>query len=619
MRRAFVSTCVGLVVIVTASACTTRNATVTMEHVRPVPATRSGIISAEKYLSHITVLAHDSLEGRGTGSHGIDIAAGYIAGQFAAAGLEPGGVDGTFFQTFVVRKTATLSNESKLTVEGIDDAPELRDDFIPFGFSARGAFEGDVVFLGYGISAPEHDHDDYANVETDGKIALMLRREPSGWSEQGHTTHASFESKIKRAEQAGATAVLIVNQDPGEDGIDALMRFRSRGDVYGLPTMHVTRELADRLLSAGGLSTIADLQKRLDDSSECVSATLDSVGIAGTVAYDSEEMIGRNVIGLLPGTGPHANEYVVIGGHYDHLGIRGDRIYNGADDNASGTAGVIELARVFAHTPKRDRSILFMAYSGEEMGLLGSKHYANNPTVPIEAISVMVNMDMIGRWTPHEHANMLAIQGLGTGNAFKEIVSRRTEEHEIEYIPDESARGPSDHASFYGVGIPSLFFFTGVHDDYHQPGDDTEKVNAEGAVAIASLIFDIASDLVNLSPPIQFAEVSERANIFRGAAPQRQGVVMGIMPAQDDDSDLPGWKVERVFPGTGAANAGMKDGDRIIGIDGNTVGGMRDYFDVVSDKNPGDHIAVKVRRGKEELTLDVELSSRGSRPGAGRP
>ncbi|MFQ5413233.1 MAG: M20/M25/M40 family metallo-hydrolase [Phycisphaerae bacterium] len=569
-------------------------------------------IAGDTYVAHIALLAHDELGGRGTGSDGIDIAAGYIAGQFAAAGLEPGGPDGTYFQPFTIPRGGTLQDTTELVIDGADVQAELRTDFMPFGFSTPGSFEGDVVFAGYGITNPDKDYDDYARLDVTGKVVLMLRREPPGWSDgPGFTQHATFRSKVSLAADKGAVAVLIVNQDPGDDGSDDLMPFRPGGETYGIPAIHVKRSFGEKLLAPASSTSLGELQRRIDETGRPVSAA--RVHVRGRVDYKVNEIVARNVIGVLPGTGPHADEYVVIGGHYDHLGNRRGNIHNGADDNASGTAGVIEAAKALAQMPYRDRSVICMTFTGEEMGLLGSAHFTNDPTVPIDAIVAMLNMDMIGRLDSDTEANKLAIQGLGTGDAFQAIVDERTSAAGIDFIPDPSARGPSDHASFYNAGVPSLFFFTGVHSDYHQPGDDTEKINAAGGAKIAELVCNIALDLINRETAPQYAVVNERANIFRGAfgRPGRGGVVMGIFPDRDDDPDKPGWRVARVMDGGGAAKAGMKDGDSIIDIDGRPINGLADYRDVTGDKKPGDVIAVKVQRGDAQIVLNVKLAARG--------
>ncbi|MGD2110113.1 MAG: M20/M25/M40 family metallo-hydrolase [Phycisphaerae bacterium] len=565
----------------------------------------------DRYMMHVSVLAHDALEGRAIGSDGIDMAAGYIAGQFAAAGLEPGGPDASYFQEFTIEQDPEIGANTKLHFETDTGRLEahLDTDFVPFNFSSQDSFRGDVVFVGYGITNPDEGHDDYRGIDVERSVVLMLRREPPGFDADGHTHHARFDRKVPLAVQRGAVAVLIANQKSDEDDDDELMRFGPRSD-HGIPAIHVTRKLADRLLGAGGLSSLAELQKQLDEDGTNVSAPLGSVRAAGNVEFEPDEIVGRNVIGVLPGTGMRHDEYVVIGAHYDHVGVRHGEIYNGADDNASGTAGVIELARTFTDVSERDRSIIFMAFTGEETGLHGSRHFVSHPTVPLDSIAAMINLDMIGRVTEHDRDNMLAIQGLGTGESFRAIVENRTKEAGIEFLPEASALGPSDHASFYLGGVPSLFFFTGVHEDYHQPTDDTEKINAEGAAKIVDLVAAIAMDLVNDEQAPVFAEVNRRADVFRSGQSMRR-VVMGVMPDMDDDSGRPGWRIARVFPGSGADRAGMKPGDRVVSIEGKTIGGLADYREVIRGKKPGDVINVTVLRDVEERTLDVELSGSG--------
>lgn len=540
------------------------------------------------------------------------MAAGYVAGQFAAAGLAPGGPEGTYFQPFTIPSDPKLRDETRFAVQGRGEQPVLREGYVPFGFSAQGKFEGEVVFVGYGISDLDHNYDDYAGMDVADKVILMLRREPPGLAEGSRfSTHATFESKMKLATEKGAIAALIANQEPAADDIGSLTPFGGHAKPESIPALHVSRSLANELVTSGGLPSWSDLQKALDEERCNVSAPLKDVFVSGEVAYESTDMLARNVIGVLPGMGPHADDYVVIGGHYDHLGVRRGEIHNGADDNASGSAGVIEVCRALTQASYRDRSVLCMTFTGEEMGLLGSAHFVKDPTIPLDSVVVMINMDMIGRWNPDDEVNKLGIQGLGTGASFQAIVERRTREAGIEYLPDLSARGPSDHASFYGAGVPSLFFFTGVHPDYHQPGDDVEKINAAGGARIATLVNSIALDLINADAAPVFAKVNQPAKIFRGAAGPAGGVVMGVMPDIEDDSGEPGWRITGVMPGGGAEKAGMKSGDRIIRIDDLSVNNLSDYRKATADKKAGDVISLIVRRGKEELTLNVELASRG--------
>ena len=561
------------------------------------------VVSPDEYLAHISLLAHDELRGRGTGSHGIDLAAGYIAGHFAAVGVKPGGPEGTYFQEFSLPGSAKLLDNTNLEFEGADVTATLDDDFRPFSFSTPADIDGDLVFVGYGITNPDQEYDDYADIDVEGKVVLMLRREPDGWG-SGYTEHASFESKVNRAAEHGAAAVLIANQDSGSD---RLRRFGS-SETYGLPAMHIKRQLADALLAAGGLGSLTDLQTLLDEEGTNVSAAVEGVHVHGTVAYESTDVIVRNVIGVLPATGSHGDEYVVVGAHYDHLGVTRGQINNGADDNASGVAGMIEIARAMARTKKRDRSVIFIGFTAEEKGLLGSKYYVDHPTVPLESIIAMINMDMIGRFDESSDQNHLGIHGLATGDSFKSIVSRNGRAVGFAgYEGDDSALGPSDHASFYRAGIPALFFFTGVHEDYHRPTDDTPKINAKAAARVADFAYHVALDIVNSGEAPEYVEVTQRARI-PGRGPTGNRVRIGFMPDFQDQSETPGVLVDRVSPESGAAKAGMQDGDRLVKIADQPISSMMDLRPALKDNKSGDVVKITVLRDGKEVVLEVELS-----------
>lgn len=565
------------------------------------------VVSPDDYLAHISLLAHDELGGRGMGSHGIDLAAGYIAGHFAAVGIEPGGPDGTYFQEFTLRVSAKLLDDTHLEFEGADITAALHDDFTPFSFSSKGDIDGDLVFVGYGITNPDQEHDDYADIDVEGKVVLMLRREPADW-DSWYTRHSRFRSKVSLAADHGVAAVLIANRDPGADGNDPLEGFDEGAGDYGLPAMHIRREIADALLAAGGLGSLTDLQTQLNEEGANVSAAVDGVHVHGTVALETTEIIARNVIGVLPGNGPNADEYVVIGAHHDHLGVTRGQINNGADDNASGVAGMIEIARAMAHTKKRDRSIIFIGFTAEEKGMVGSKHYVDHPTVPLESIIAMINLDMIGRFDESSDQNHLGIHGLATGDSFKSIVNRNGKAVGFAgYQGDDSALGPSDHASFYRAGIPALFFFTGVHEDYHRPSDDTPKINAKAAARVADFAYHVALDIANGGDAPEYVEVTQRARI-PGRGPRGNRVRIGFMPDFQDESEVPGVLVGRVSPGSGAAKAGMQDGDRIIKIADKKIDSMMDFRPTLKDNKPGDVVEVTVLRDGTEVVLTVELS-----------
>ena len=607
-----------LLAILTAGGCasarsfepTSRSRVASASHIPPKgPA--GEVTTPERFLSHVAHLAHDHMEGRGPGTDGVDLAAGYIAGQFAAAGVAPGGPDGSYFQSFKIRRKGLVMPETKLEFAGTGVEPKLHEDFRPLGISSSGDFEGAVVFAGYGIVNPDRGHDDYANVDVRDKVVLALRREPRAWRDGGRpSAQASFSSKAARAAERGARALLIVNQKPEGDAEDVLAGFEIENDSAAIPVVHVKRSLADALLTAGGLRTLDELEADIAENNAVVASPLQGVMVTGTVSLSFDEVAGRNVIGMLRGNGMDPDDFVVLGAHYDHLGIRRGNVYNGADDNASGTAGLIELAHAFSETTRRERSLLFIAFGAEELGLIGSKHFASSPTVPVERIKAMLNMDMIGRLDHDRVENQLAVHGLGTGLSFRAIVNRHVTDMGIPIVPDESALGPSDHQSFYEVGVPSLFFFTGVHADYHAPGDDVEKVNAIGGSQVTQLVYRIACDILNAEEAPVYAQVSTPARIIR-SADLTPRVVLGIAPDMDDASPQPGIAVAGVAPGLGADKAGIKPGDRLLSVDGVMLNDASEIFKSLSGKKSGDMVQVRIRRGADELDLQIELSARG--------
>jgi len=616
----------------------------------PAQRTHEGItlsgppISTDSFMSHVVVLASDAYEGRATATRGGDLAAEYIAGQFAAIGLLPGGENGTYFQEFEVALGSELTDETRFTVTGVDATPVRGADFVPFAFSSNDAFDAEVVFVGYGCVNPEKEYNDYRDIDVTGKVVLMLRREPPGWGEGGQpSSKATFQTKVYEAKDRGAAAVLIVNQRTDGGGEDRLARFGGLGGggAYGLPAFHVTRKLADTLLTTANLPSLDDVQTRLDERGDYSSAALGGIRIAGQAGIMTRKGTTRNVIGLLPARGADTGEYLVIGAHYDHLGIvragsrspRGSRgadesqleIHNGADDNASGTSGIIELAKAMSELPMLRRSVVFMGFSGEEMGLLGSKHYVDHPTVPIEKVAAMINLDMIGRLK--DDVTRIPVYGAKTAPELDAIVSTVGK---AEGFGDEGHAGSmsrSDHAPFDRKGIPNLFFFTGTHPDYHMPTDDVEKVNADGAVRILHMIYDIAVQIANAPARPTYAKItppprSERrdsphdeppaeARSERDAeqAPVMGSARMGVMPNYEE-STQPGMLLDDVSEGGPAATAGLKGGDRITKIGTRTVNNVNDYMAALRDAKPGDTVDVIVKRGSEELTIPVKLGGR---------
>ncbi len=581
-------------------------------------------VDADTYRSHIEVLANDILTGRGIGSSGIDLAAGYIAGQFASIGIDPGAPNGTYFQEFEVNTGARLDDEGQFAFSGVDVSPVRETDFIPFYFSTDDAFDGDVVFVGYGIVNDAKDHHDYKSIDVSGKVVLMLRREPDSWTgDNGRgTRHAFFRSKIYTAREEGAAAVLIVNR-PSDGDEDKLMPFAGQPGSYGLPAFHITRKLAGALLNAGGLATLEELQQSADKD-EFVSAPLSGVRLKGRAGVEPIKTKVRNVVGVIRGEGRFADEYVVIGGHYDHLGIASPRsmfglggggdaeIHNGADDNASGTAGVIEAGRMLALSKPLKRSVLLVTFTGEETGLLGSKYFVEHPPVPLDQMVAMLNMDMIGRFD--DEKNTVQVFGTEAADEFSEMITRLTDSAGMKLRGDASALGPSDHTSFYQENIPSMHFFTGLHEDYHRPGDDVEKINAVGGARVTDLVVAMAKEIIDADARPTYHKVLARANIFgspdQAASSGRPRVVMGIMPGYAGSSDKPGMVIDGVMEGGPAFKGGMKDEDRILKIGTMSVSNIQDYMGALRNSKPGDVVDVVVLRQGDEVPLKITLSGR---------
>jgi hypothetical protein len=592
----------------------------------------TGIFSEAEFLRHVAILADDSFEGRGTGQEGIDKAADYIAEQFEQWGVQPGGDDLTYFQNFTLKLKSRIAEGTRLAFTTADRQTRrparMNTDYVPLPFSASGSFRGEVVFAGYGIVNDEAGYNDYADIDVADKVVLVLRRAPKFG--EFSMQHSSFRAKASRASARDAAALLVVNPADDDDG-DKLYDFESQGTArfggggYGIPMMHISRELADRLLRAGGLGGLEAVQKEIENEQAPASAELEGVSARGNVNIEPIESPVRNVIGVVPGAGPQKDEVIVLGAHYDHLGIRNKGtpefdaakdISNGADDNASGTTAVMLLAQAFANGAKPNRTIQFMLFTGEEMGLLGSAHYANNPTVDLANVVAMLNFDMVGRLKD----NKLEVGGMRTGG-FADMIYRLAEPYEFTIRDGGGGRGPSDHTSFYNKNIPVLFFFTGLHKEYHQPEDDTHLLNLEGAVRIARYAADVIEDIDGRSGRPPFAEDTGRARISRQDAPDDEAqprlaagpadadrMRLGIIP--DMENDRPGVVIGQVADGSPAAGAGLKEGDRLLRIGDKRIGTVMDIAGALSAFKWGDTARVQIVRDGRRQTIDVSFPQR---------
>jgi hypothetical protein len=585
----------------------------------------------------VQTLASDELEGRGTGEPGCQKAAAYIADAFKALGLRPVCGREDFRQVFEATISVSLGDSNRLEILSSEipvRALVVKTDFIPFAFSASGRAHAPIVFAGYGITAPEKHFDDYAESQVAGKIVLLLRHEPqendsaSVFDGRRDTRHAEFRTKAKNAAEHGAVGVLIVT-DPlhhaSED--DDLVPFGSGIGAEGsvsIPVIHVKRAAVESLWGAGLSVSPPDLksaQEEIDATLRPKSFAVTGCPVRLQVEIDPIKRPTDNVVAYLPpsaasGAGasrPAFEEYVVIGAHYDHLGMGGRSslapdsvaVHNGADDNASGTAALIEVARALSHDPApRERGIVFAAFTGEELGLLGSSWFVNHPPLPLDGAMAMLNMDMVGRMKD----NRLQIGGVGTSPTFKPLLENMLATKGVTPDYSESGYGPSDHTSFYAKDRPVLFFFTGAHEDYHRPSDDWQKINFEGLGMVAEIVAGIAKELAGSREAVLFARAAEDSAGPRGAGGGGYGAYLGTVP--DFGQSDPGVKLAAVRAGGPAEKAGIKAGDVIVEFDGKAIQNLYDLTDELRAHRPGDVVRIGVQRGPEKFVFAATLGKR---------
>ena len=602
--------------------------------------------SQARLKADVTFLAADAQEGRGPGTRGIEVSADHIAAAFAAAGLKPAPGGEEFFQPFSIRGEAKIKGEPALTFRG-PDGREIKatdQDFIPLAIGSGAELTGvPLVFAGYGITAKDEakglDYDDYAGLDVKGKAVLVLRREPqlddekSVFAGKQTTTYATFNHKATNAFQHGASAVLFVNDHASLKGnADILLRTNGAGSDQNspIPFVMLTRAEADTLLAAAGQPKLEETEKAIDADLKPRSKAIDGWNLAASIAIDREGLMTKNVIGVLEGVGPQRDETIVVGAHYDHLGSGGltsgslapfsRNIHNGADDNASGTALVMELARRLAQrTDPLPRRVVFMAFSGEERGLLGSRHYVEHPLIPLDKTVMMINFDMVGRLNDKSELTMV---GVGSTPGLEEIVKAlgMAGGFSIKLVKGVSdGFGGSDHESFYNKRIPVLFPFTGLHSDYHKPSDDTERINFPGMLRIADFGELLLLDLTRRQQRPEFvAAANPHANPHGGGMPEGDdpgrigvGAYLGTIP--DYGAEDKGVKLSGVGEGSPAAKGGIKGGDVIIGFAGKPISSIYDYTDSLARGKPGDTVEILVKRDGQEVTLKVTLGSRNAK------
>jgi len=586
----------------------------------------------EPYLAHVKHLASPEFKGRGTGTPELEKAAAYISRQFQAAGLVP--LDGrTFLQPFGVTTNPRLgkNNELSYRLGDVRSTAEFSRQFTPFNFSSSGTFEGRLVFVGYGITAKEYHYDDYAGVDVKDKFVIVLRHEPQEFDEKSvfagkvYTEHAQFSSKATNAKLHGARGVILVN-DVGNHPSDSdeleLFSKTVGPNQAGIPFVQVKAEIVNKWLEKAnphGGTDIASIQGRIDKDLRPESFDLpDAVTVSMKVDLKRETRTVHNVLGFLPG---ETAEHIVIGAHYDHLGL-GEQFsmapsqagtpHPGADDNASGTAGVIELARYFGERwkngGKMKRGIVFLAFAGEELGLLGSSHYVNNPRLDISQAVTMINMDMIGRI----REDKVYVGGLGTGSTFETLLNElaRSSPLKLEFS-DKTGYGSSDHTSFTTKQVPVLFFFSGLHADYHKPSDTWDKIDAPAATRLLEFVAGVTERIASGESRPQFVKVAEPPRPVSGSSGGGGGYgpYFGSIPDMADQKNA-GVRFADVREGSPAGKAGLKAGDNMVEFDGKPIQNLYDFTYALRAKKAGDTVRVKVVRDGKPMEVDVVLEKR---------
>ena len=566
-------------------------------------------VTVEKLQGHIKYLSSDALVGRLTGSPGDSLAALYIRNKLISYGLKP--LTGDGFQSYKVTKRVVAGKANYLSINGIDYLNNK--DFMPFSFSSNTGLESEVVFVGYGfnINSDSLKWNDYDGVDVKGKWVMILRGDPEPENNKSpYITFSADRDKALQAKDMGAAGVLMVS-GPLFDQQDTFEPLNLEGYSVDIPVLRIKKEIADVILSKS-TNTIESLEKKLNDTKKPFSFST-NISVKGKSEIVRELANTRNVVMLLPGEDPKLkDEYIILGAHFDHLGMGGPGsgsraldtigIHHGADDNASGVAMMIELAEKFAETKgSHKRSILCLSFSGEEEGLLGSKHFVDDPGIDLSKVNVMINMDMVGRLN---ETNNLQIGGVGTAAGLKDIVYAKTDTSTVKLSLSEEGYGPSDHSSFYGKNIPVLFYFTGAHMDYHTPTDTWEKINYKGMVEISGMIFNLAEYLASDNSKLQFKEAGPK--VESGGYPRRKGVALGIMP---DFAGVikNGLRADFVTPGKPAALGGMQKGDIIKVINGKTVNNIQDYMFRMGQLKHGQTISVEVLRNDKTVVLLIQL------------
>ncbi len=564
----------------------------------------------------VTWLADPARAGRGVGTPGIDAAADWVEARMKSIGLAPAGSDG-YRQVFEAPVGARLLAGNSLSLAG--KAESLEADWLPFTFSDDGKVEGELVFAGYGITAADLHYDDYAGLDVKGKIVVVAQDFPgepdprSPFRDPRNNRYGEWRYKVMNARDHGAAALLAVRDDWNHPGPDEIPAWKgSPSSRAGLLAARITMAAAKGAgidVAALAVPIASDLKPR--------SKAL-GVKAAMQVEVAHERARTANLVGKIAGSDPSvADECVVVGAHYDHLGLGGEssaapdqigKPHPGADDNASGTSAMLAVARAFASQPPPRRPLVFVAFSGEELGVLGSAFFVRNPPAgcSVPKMQAMVNLDMVGRPANRK----LYVHGVDTGKGFRELVRALADEAPpiaLDVQMGGEGFGSSDNASFYARDVPVLFLFNGAHTDYHRVTDTPEKIDATSLAEVSRLAWRAARAL---------SDLPARVEVVKAAQPQTQGgggrgsrPSLGSIPDFGERKE-PGVLLSGVVPGSPAQKAGLAAGDVVLRIGMKKILNLQDMQYALTDHRPGDVVEVEYLHGGKSVVATVTLAER---------
>ena len=576
----------------------------------------SGYCSAQKTISertyqHIHFLADDSLKGRKPGTPECLTAARYIRDNFKSYGLQLLADNG--FQYFNVVTEVNIGDNNSLSINGND--LKINEDFTPLSFSGNGKLEAEAFFVGYGFDLKKDSliWNDYKDLDVKGKWVVILRGDPDPDNRNSLFIPFSDErDKVLTAADKGASGVIFVSgvKVNDKDELESIYYDKSESGA-GIPVIQITRAKANLLLEDQN-QTIENLENKIITSHQPYSFIIPKI-IKGETEVIPNRVRTQNVIAMIPGTDKTLqNEVIVVGAHYDHLGMGGPgsgsrvpdtiAVHNGADDNASGVAGILELARLLSQKKGGiKRSIVFISFSAEELGLIGSKYFVDHPLPQGKKIVAMINLDMIGRF--NYQTQELTIGGTGTSKEALDILKDLGTVHHLNLLYSPDGYGPSDHASFYTKDIPVFFITTGANEDYHTPADDADKINYPGTERIVKFLYDLVLNVADRPQDLTFQEAGPKGRSKYG---YRFKVTLGIMPGFGE-SETPGLRVDGVHEGGPAFNGGMEKGDIIVAINGKPISNIYDYMFWLKKLEPGQTITVDVIRDNKKKVLLIQL------------